>query len=58
MLDLYDPLGRLVKNLFSGTVDEGNYSVNFEVGNLPSGAYIYRLTTPTGSLSRTLIIAK
>ena len=57
-LDLYDPLGRHVKNLFNGIVDAGNYSADFEAGNLPSGVYIYRLTTPTGSLSKTMILAK
>ena len=57
-LIVYDALGREVRTLFNGSVDEGKYSANFEARNLPDGMYICKLTTPSESLSRTLIVAK
>jgi hypothetical protein len=57
-LDVFDPLGRLVKSLFDGIVEPGEYSAKFEAGNLPSGIYICKLTTSSGSFSKSMILAK
>ena len=57
-LIIYDALGRKVKRLFDGTVDAGKYSAKLGAGNLPNGIYICKLSTPAGSLSRTMILAK
>ena len=57
-MKVYDALGREIKTLFNGSLDPGSYSSKFEVGNLPNGAYICKLSTPGASLSKTIIIAK
>jgi len=57
-LILYDILGNEIKTLFNGAVDAGEYTSKFDTGNLPSGTYIYKLTTPAASLSRTMIHTK
>lgn len=57
-IEVYDLLGRMVKTLFEGTVDAGEYSANFDGGNFPNGIYICKLSTPASSLSRTMIISK
>ena len=47
-LTVYDMLGREVRSLVSGIKDQGNYSVEFNGNNLPSGVYMYRLViSPT-----------
>jgi hypothetical protein len=42
-LKVYDMLGREVVNLVSENKTVGNYSVDFNAGNLTSGVYFYRL---------------
>jgi len=57
-LTVYDALGREVKTLFNGSVSVGEYSAKFDSENLPSGTYIFKLTTPAVSLSRMMILSK
>ena len=57
-LSVYDVLGREVARLFSEEVSPGNYEAEFKVGNLPSGVYIYSLTTNEHSLSKKMTIIK
>ena len=42
-LIIYDISGREVATLVNENKNEGNYFVEFEASNLPSGVYIYRL---------------
>jgi hypothetical protein len=42
-LKVYDALGREVSTLINERKDAGNYSVQFNAVNLPSGIYFYRL---------------
>jgi len=42
-LKVFDMLGREVAILLNETQDEGQYSVVFNAGNLPSGVYVYSL---------------
>lgn len=42
-LKVFDMLGREVADLVNGTKDVGQYSVEFDAKNLPSGVYIYSL---------------
>lgn len=42
-LKVFDMIGKEVANLVNETQDEGQYSVNFDANNLPSGVYVYSL---------------
>ena len=44
-IELYNILGERVKTLFSGDREAGNYTVNLDGSDLPSGVYYYRLVT-------------
>jgi photosystem II stability/assembly factor-like uncharacterized protein len=44
-LNVYDISGRLVKNLFSGNQQTGNYEVDFNGESLASGIYICRMNS-------------
>jgi uncharacterized repeat protein (TIGR01451 family) len=57
-LAVYDLLGREVRTLVEGVVAAGMHSLVFEAGDLPSGTYLYRLSTPQGSFTRTLTLLK
>lgn len=44
-VEVYDALGRKVKELLNQELSAGNYSVDFDASDLSSGVYYYRLTT-------------
>lgn len=47
-LNIYDLEGRLVETLQRGYQDAGEYKIDWEANNLPSGIYIYSLRTDEG----------
>lgn len=51
---VFDTLGREVATLVEGILPAGYHTVSFEAGDLPSGTYIYRLTS--GSSEKTQIM--
>ncbi|GEM_PF-959347 len=57
-LKVYDVLGREVETLVSDHQNAGSYSVTFNVGNLPSGIYFYRLKTGTYSETKKLVLLR
>lgn len=57
-LTVYDMLGREVELLIDGVVAAGIHEVDFKADQLPSGTYLYRLDTPEGSFSRTMLLLK
>lgn len=57
-LEIFDMLGRNVATLFDGRAEAGVHSVTWLAANVPTGLYIYRLTTPTQSLSRKMLLMK
>ncbi|MBO6574532.1 MAG: T9SS type A sorting domain-containing protein [Rhodothermales bacterium] len=57
-LAVYDVLGREVALLADGPQPAGAFQVQFDAGQLTSGTYVYRLTTPTGTVSRTMMLVK
>ncbi|MEM7299292.1 MAG: T9SS type A sorting domain-containing protein, partial [Bacteroidota bacterium] len=58
LLIVYDMLGRQVDVLINGTVKAGYHQVYFDASHLPSGTYIYKLETPTGSHSQSMQLLK
>ena len=57
-LVVYDMLGRQVRVLVDGTRQAGTHEVTFEAGTLPSGTYLYRLDTPLGSFTGSMLLLK
>ena len=57
-LKVYDLNGRLVDTLVDGQQASGPHSVTFNAGNLPSGTYVYRLTTPGGTQTKKMTFVK
>ena len=57
-LKIYDILGKEVATLVNENKEAGNYSVDFNAAELPSGVYIYQLTTPGFTQARKMILAK
>jgi len=55
-LSLYDILGRRIAILDEGFRGSGTQRVYFDASHLPSGVYLYRLETPSGSQTRRLFV--
>ncbi|MBX2820619.1 MAG: T9SS type A sorting domain-containing protein [Rhodothermaceae bacterium] len=57
-LDVFDLLGRRLKTLENGLVQAGNHQVVFDATGLPSGIYMYRLTTGENSSIRQMVVLR
>ncbi|MBI5647529.1 MAG: VWA domain-containing protein [Ignavibacteriae bacterium] len=57
-LAVYDTFGRELSVLVDAEQVAGEHSAVFHAGSLPSGVYLYRLTTPSSSLSRSMLLAR
>ncbi len=57
-LKVYDILGREVATLVNKKQAPGNYSVKFDVSNLSSGIYFYRLTAGDFVVTKKMILMK
>lgn len=57
-LTVYDMQGRLVKTLVDQAQLTGTHEVVFDATGLASGAYLYKLTTSSVTLSRQLLLIK
>jgi len=57
-LKVYDILGKEVVTLVNEIKSAGNYTVDFNASELPSGVYIYQLTAPGFTQARKMILAK
>jgi len=57
-LTVVNLVGEEVKVLVSQTMDAGNYKVEFNASNLPSGIYFYRLQSGDFIASRKMILLK
>ncbi|QQS36142.1 MAG: T9SS type A sorting domain-containing protein [Ignavibacteriales bacterium] len=44
-IKVYDMLGQKIAELINEVSQQGNYKVNFDAANLPSGTYFYRIKT-------------
>ena len=57
-LVVFNLLGQRVQTLVSGTVQSGSHQVSLDATDLPSGIYLYRLSTPMGTQTRKMTLAK
>lgn len=57
-LAVYDLLGRRVALLVDGNLGAGRHEVRFDATNLPSGQYLYRLSTPKGEFTKLMMLLK
>ncbi len=57
-LIVYDALGRKVATLVNKQQAPGNYSVQFDASNLPSGIYFYRLQSANFTQTRKMVLMK
>ena len=62
-LTLFDIHGRLVKTIYTGHKDAGHYEILWDAKNsngedVPSGVYIYQLTTDDYTFNRKMILLK
>jgi hypothetical protein len=55
-LAVFDTLGREVAVLVDGPVGAGTHEIVFSMDGLPAGVYVAHLRTPSGALTRTLIL--
>ncbi len=57
-LNIYNILGEKVVELVNKTQNAGNYSVNFNAKNLPSGIYIYKIQVDGFAESKKMLLLK
>lgn len=57
-LKVYDILGKEVENLVNENKEAGNYSVDFDASELPSGVYIYQLQSNSFISSKKMVLIK
>ncbi|MFT4603712.1 MAG: putative repeat protein (TIGR01451 family) [Rhodothermales bacterium] len=57
-LAVFDVLGRRVALLLNGIQQAGKHQVVFDGTRLASGAYLYRMSTPTRTVTRTMLLVK
>jgi hypothetical protein len=55
---VYDVTGRAVATLVDGNRVQGHYQITFDAAGLPSGLYLYRMTTPGFSSIQKMILLK
>jgi Secretion system C-terminal sorting domain len=57
-LDIFDIRGSKTTSLINNNIEKGNYSVDFDGTDLPSGIYVYRLTSVEKKSGKTWSDAK
>ncbi|HEU0085650.1 MAG TPA: T9SS type A sorting domain-containing protein [Candidatus Paceibacterota bacterium] len=57
-LKVYNTIGQEVAVLVSEEKESGNYEVDFNASNLPSGVYVYRLTAGNYTVANKMILVK
>lgn len=55
---VYDMTGRQVMELVNGTLEAGVHEVQLDASHLPSGSYLYRLSTPAGVQTKMMTLLK
>lgn len=57
-LNVYNITGQKVATLLNETMPGGNHEFTFDASSLSSGVYIYRLQTPSETLTRQMVLIK
>ncbi len=57
-LDIYNILGQKIASLVNENLSAGQHSINFNATNLPSGIYLYALTSGNYTVTRKMILLK
>ncbi len=57
-LKVYDVLGNEISTLVNETKSAGNYSVNFDASQLPSGVYLYKLNAGNFTETKKMMLVK
>ncbi|MCX7022344.1 MAG: T9SS type A sorting domain-containing protein, partial [bacterium] len=57
-LSVYDLSGRLVDTVVDGELEVGPHACVWDASGRADGVYLYTLTTPDGSLTRRLVVAR
>jgi hypothetical protein len=57
-LTVFNSIGESVANLVNKMQSQGRYKIKFNVDNLPSGIYFYRLTNGSKTITNKMIILK
>lgn len=58
MLKVYNIIGQEVSTLVQGLVPAGQYTIQFDAGDLPSGIYFYRLTSGLHTFTNRMILLR
>jgi hypothetical protein len=58
MLAVYDLAGRRVATVLDSETTAGRHEVSWDCAEVPSGVYLYRLTTDSGSLTKRLAVSR
>ncbi len=57
-IELYDILGNKIRGLIKKNLHPGSYEISLDAENLPSGIYIYRMTSDAYTESKKMILLK
>ena len=57
-LEIFNSLGQRVEELVSEQQSAGKYVINFDASNMSSGTYFYKLTTPSFSETKKMLLIK
>ncbi len=55
---VYNLEGKKIQQLFKGYLSQGTYTFSFDATDLPSGVYLYKITTPNYSEMKKMILTK
>ena len=58
LIKIYDVLGKEVATILNGELEAGPHQVSFDASNLPSGAYVYTLTSGSFTETRKMMFLK
>jgi hypothetical protein len=57
-LEVYNSLGKKIMEIVNGQKPAGNYTATFDASNLSSGVYLYKLTTPSFTQTKKMLLIK